>query len=203
MGAGNIYLLPVEVGSEKVCEPKTYYVEEEFLNTIGCFIDEEMDFMDWDLKDVCEHLQIMFKKKFPNWDFGEGREVSGVFSEIRNSNATLVLEEKNSLCQIVATVSQYDDYRVAFGIIPCDYDKFVDYAVYYGSAESEAFARKYGIPADVDPYEQEHILEKAYKKFVKQYYTKQAAVFENYLKTSGYFKGMVSYITSAWTSGQL
>jgi hypothetical protein len=203
MGAGNIFLLPVEVGSEKVCEPKTYYVEEEFLNTLGFFTDEEMDFLDWDFKDVCERMETMFKNKFRNWESGDGQEVSGVFSEIRNSNGTLLLEEKNSLCRIVAIVSQYDDFRIAFGIIPCDYDKFVDYAVYTGSTESEAFARKYGIPVDVDPYEQEHILEKAYKKFVKQYYTKQAAAFENYLKTSPDFKGMVYYRTSAWTSGLL
>lgn len=203
MGAENIYIMPIELGGEKICEPKTYYLGEEFLASLGFYTDEEMDFLDWDLADVCEHLQIMFKKKFPNWEFGEGAEVLGAFSEVRNTDGRIILVEKNSLCQIVATVSQYDDFRIALGMIPCDFEKFINYAVYYGTTESEAFARKYGVPSDIDPYDDEPKLIKAYKKFINQYYNKQAKVFENYLKTSPNFKGMVSFRTSAWTSGML
>lgn len=201
MGAGNIFIMPIELGNEKICEPKTYYLEEEFLASLGFYTDEEIGFLDW--SEVCEHLEMMFRKKFPNWEFGEGAEVLGAFSEVRNTNGRLILEEKNSLCQIVATVSQYDDFRIAFGIIPCDFEKFVNYTVYYGTTESEAFARKYGVPSDIDPYDDEPKLIKAYKKFINRYYNKQAKVLENYLKTSPDFKGMVSFRTSAWTSGML
>lgn len=200
MGAGNIYIKPIELGSQKVCEPKTYFLDEKYLNSLGYFLDED-ELFDWSFEDVCEHLEISLKRKFKEFEFGDQEEVADVFSEYRRSSGILILEEKNGLVKIVATYTDND--RVALGIIPMDFESFTDYAVYYGTEESTAFAEKYGIPEDIDPYEQEGKLIKAYKKFIKDYYNKQANIFEDCLKNSPNFKGYVSYRTSAWTSGRL